>query len=165
MERGSHVIDIDAFEAMANEFYEEIPERLLEGLNGGIVISEEARPDEDLPDVYILGEYIEDPHLGQYVVLYYGSFAALFGDEPVEVWEDELWETMIHEIRHHVEHRAGVYDLDIEDMRLLEELRRSYAGEAESPSEPESHSKAKTPSEAEASSDADAPSGDPPPPE
>lgn len=125
MSRKRPPVDIDTFHAMACEMYEEIPERLLEGLNGGIVISEEAvQDDEELPDVYILGEYIEDPHLGNSIMLYYGSFVALFHDEPVEVWEEELWETMLHEVRHHVEHRAGVYDLDLEDLRQLEEFRR-----------------------------------------
>ncbi len=126
-------VDIDTFHSMASEMYDQIPERLLDGLNGGIVISEEARQDdeEELPDVYILGEYIEDPYLGNSIVLYYGSFVALFRDEPVEVWEDELWETMVHEVRHHIEHRAGVYDLDLEDLRQLEEFRRQAREERE----------------------------------
>lgn len=126
-------VDIDTFHAMASEMYGEIPERLLEGLNGGIVISEEALQDDDeeLSDVYILGEYVEDPYLGNSIVLYYGSFVALFRDEPIEVWEDELWETMVHEVRHHIEHRAGVYDLDLEDLRQLEEFRRQAREERE----------------------------------
>lgn len=123
---------------MACKMYEEIPERLLDGLNGGIVISEEAAQDDDeeLSDVYILGEYLEDPYLGNSIVLYYGSFVALFSEEPFEVWEDELWETLIHEVRHHLEHRAGVYDLDLEDLRQLEEFRRqARAGRGEDPGE------------------------------
>ena len=123
------VLSIDDFEKLANELYDAIPPQFLKGLSGGIIISEEAEQrDPDLPDVYILGEYVEDPYgLGRYVVLYYGSFAALFADEPLEVWEDELWETMLHEIRHHIESLAGVNDLDIEDEIHLAEFRRWYA--------------------------------------
>lgn len=120
------MLSIDEFQALANEMYDDIPERFLEGLSGGIIISESTEQrDPDLPDVYILGEYVEDHYgLGRYIVLYYGSFAALFADEPFEVWEDELWETMMHEIRHHVESLAGVNDLDIEDELKLAEFRR-----------------------------------------
>ncbi len=67
-----------------------------------------------------MGEYIDDPYgLGNYIVLYYGSFREVLGDAPAEVWEEELWETMLHEIRHHVELRAGVDDLELEDLRQL----------------------------------------------
>ncbi len=31
---------------------------------------------------------------------------------------------MLHELRHHIELRAGVYDLELEDLRQLEEFRR-----------------------------------------
>lgn len=121
------MLDLEAFEEMANRLFDEIPPALLEGLNGGILISEEAHQDDpDLPDVYILGEFIDDPFgLGNYIVLYYGSFVQVLGDAPPEVWEEELWETMLHEIRHHVELRAGVDDLDLEDLRQLEEFRRT----------------------------------------
>ena len=123
------MLSIEEFETLANELYDEIPPALLKGLNGGIVIEEDAcQDDPDLPDVYVLGHYVEDPYLGCYIVLYYGSFAAILGDEPPEVWEEELWETMIHEVRHHVEAMAGESELDIEDMIELERLRREYRG-------------------------------------
>ena len=124
---GTQVLDLAAFEELANRLFDEIPPALLEGLNGGILISEEAhQEDHDLPDVYIMGEFIDDPFgLGNYIVLYYGSFLEVLGDAPPDVWEEELWETMLHEIRHHVELRAGVDDLDLEDLRQLEEFRRA----------------------------------------
>lgn len=121
------MLNLEAFEELANRLYDEIPPALLEGLNGGILIHEEAhQDDDDLPDVYIMGEFIDDPFgLGNYIILYYGSFVQVLGDAPIEVWEEELWETMLHEIRHHVELRAGVDDLDLEDLRQLEEFRRA----------------------------------------
>ncbi|MFO7312017.1 MAG: metallopeptidase family protein [Bacillota bacterium] len=120
------MVSYKQFRRMANRLVRRIPAEFLKDLNGGIIALEEAEQrDPDLPDVYILGEYIEDPYgLGRQIVLYYGSFRKLFADEPVEVWEKELWETILHEIRHHIESLAGVDDLEIEDMRQLAEFRR-----------------------------------------
>ena len=120
------MVSYKQFRRMANRLVGRIPEVFLKDLNGGIIALEEAEQrDPDLPDVYILGEYVEDPYgLGRQIVLYYGSFRKLFADEPVEVWEKELWETILHEIRHHIESLAGVDDLEIEDMRQLAEFRR-----------------------------------------
>lgn len=127
-------MQIDAFERLAARLAERIPDPLLQDLNGGIIVAEEAhRRDDDPQGVYILGEYITDPHLGAYIVLYYGSFRQLFGDDR-RLIEAELWETLRHEIRHHIEERAGVDDLDIEDMVQLAELRRLAAeGELAAP--------------------------------
>lgn len=120
------MVSIEAFEEMAERLFEEIPPELLEGLNGGIIISEEVEQrDPDLPDVHVMGEYIEDPYgLGCYIIIYYGSFRIVLAEEPPEVWEEEIWETMVHEIRHHVEARAGVDDLDLEDLQEMYEFRR-----------------------------------------
>lgn len=121
---------IDAFTRLADRLLSQVPPALLAGLNGGIQIDEEAvhRPG-DPPDVYILGEYVTDDYLGCFIVLYYGSFAALFDDrESIEI---ELWTTLLHEIRHHVEARAGIGDLDREDLaewrRLWQEARQEGA--------------------------------------
>lgn len=118
-------MDIERFTDLADRLCERIPERLLTGLNGGIVIDEAARRnDGDPAGVYILGEYITDDYLGAYVTLYYGSFVQLFGQEPDQVWESELWTTIRHELRHHLERQAGVTDLDVEDLMDLERFRQ-----------------------------------------
>lgn len=104
---------------------ERVPEPLVEGLNGGVAIRRRAmRRKGDPAGVCILGEYVTDPVLGCYIVIYWGSFAELFAGEPDEVWEQELWDTIRHELRHHVEERAGVGDLDLEDEAELEQMRR-----------------------------------------
>lgn len=123
------MVSYKQFRRMASHLYDRIPPEFLKDLNGGIIALEEAEQrDPDLPDVYILGEYIEDPYgLGRQIVLYYGSFRALFADEPRDVWEAELWETMLHELRHHLESLAGLDDLEVEDMRQLAEFRRRAA--------------------------------------
>lgn len=118
-------MDIDRFTALAEQLCERIPERLWAGLNGGIVVHEEARRNATDPKgVYILGEYITDEHLGAYVALYHGSFMKLLTGEPESVWENEVWETIRHELRHHVERQAGLGDLDIEDLIDLERFRQ-----------------------------------------
>ena len=62
--------------AFLDDAADRIPEVLFEGLNGGVNLLEDTVPDPELPEVYILGEYC-DECLGQYINLYYGSFAAL----------------------------------------------------------------------------------------
>lgn len=123
-------MDIDTFTELADAMAEEIPPALLEGLNGGIAIEARAeRRSDDPPGVYLLGEYITDDLLGCFIVLYYGSFRRLFRGEPDEVWANELRTTLRHEVRHHVEARAGLHDLDDDDDEQLRRLWQEWAGE------------------------------------
>lgn len=118
-------MDIEQFTELADRLMERVPEPVLEGLNGGVTIRRNALRDKRDPrDVYILGEYVTDPVMGCYVVIYYGSFKAILTGEPDSVWEEELWETIRHELRHHLEVRAGEDDLDREDAELIWELRK-----------------------------------------
>ena len=121
---GARSLDIDHFAAQLEHMMDSVPERLWTELNGGVSVSEQTHRRRDDPDgVYILGEYITDPYLGAMIVLYYGSFDRLFRGQPDEVWARELWDTLRHELRHHVEGRAGVSDLDVEDAVELARLR------------------------------------------
>ncbi|MDI6710031.1 MAG: metallopeptidase family protein [Thermoanaerobacterales bacterium] len=99
---------LDEFTELAGRLVDMVPARFCRDLNGGFLILPEARPDEEF---YIMGEYVEDPVMGSYIVLHYGSFVAVLEDETREVWEDELWETILHELQHHLETMAGVDDL------------------------------------------------------
>ena len=109
-----------------NEFLDDaamlFPMEFFEELNGGICLQEDAVADPDTK-TYIMGEYLSDPALGNYINIYYGSFAALAGEEEwsLEEWEDELYTTLAHELTHHVEGRAGEHGLEIKD---AEELAR-----------------------------------------
>ena len=60
------------------EISQAFPDAFFEDLDGGIQLEEEALPDPEFPpgEMYIMGEYCHDV-LGRYIVLYYGSFAAL----------------------------------------------------------------------------------------
>ena len=76
------------------------------------------------------GEYCDDL-LGQYINLYYGSFAALAEREDwdEQIWEDELYTTLSHELTHHMEGRGGTHALDDRDAEELEAFRREYGQE------------------------------------
>ena len=77
--------------------------------------------------MYILGEYRDDL-LGNYINLYYGSFAALAEREAWDrqTWEDELYTTLSHELTHHMELRSGLHALDDRDEEELEAFRREF---------------------------------------
>ena len=80
-------------------------------------------PDPEFPpgEMYILGEYCDD-QVGKYILLYYGSFAALAAKEDwtEEDWEEELYATLAHEFTHHIEGLAGERGLDLKDEAFLE---------------------------------------------
>jgi predicted Zn-dependent protease with MMP-like domain len=114
----------EVFRSVVEEMYREIPEAFLEGLQGVHVLPE-ARPEEEFEDVWRLGEYL-DPGpesflgggegLGRHIALYYGSFAKVAEGDSAFDWEEEIWETLTHELRHHVESLAGDVSLIEDDM-------------------------------------------------
>jgi len=121
-------ISFSQFQDMASALLDRVPEPLLAGLNGGVVISRKRmRRAKDPAGVLLMGEYVVDPFLGSQIILYYGSFRELVGDN-LDAWESELRETLLHEIRHHVEGQAGLEDLANEDRQWIEKLRRHPGG-------------------------------------
>ena len=104
-------LSFPAFRTLADRLADELPPDLTRNLNGGIL----AVPKRVKRGGYwILGEYVEDL-MGRTVYLYHGSFRELFAGEPREVWEEEIRETLVHELTHHVEALAGVDDLTREE--------------------------------------------------
>ena len=77
-------------------------------------------PHPDRVEIFTLGECIPLPvQLGSGVegiqsriVLYHGSFAALARLQDDFDWRVEAWETLTHELRHHLEWRARAPDLE-----------------------------------------------------
>lgn len=103
------------FEALARELYAEIPEVYLEGIDG-LTVRREAPEHPDHPGVYTLGECLTEEHISDYgssdttrsvIALYWGSFRALSEKSESFDWEEEAWETLTHELRHHLESLAG----------------------------------------------------------
>jgi hypothetical protein len=118
------------FVNLVERLWDEIPEAFKKGLQGVHVLPK-AKPEPGLEGVWRLGEYL-DPGppsalggfegLGRHIALYYGSFLQVAG--PGFDWEGEVWETLLHELRHHLESLAGRDDLVQEDLRRLAEFRR-----------------------------------------
>ncbi len=106
----------DKFADMLDEVIDRIPLRFLRNLTGGFNLHEEKKMDGKY---YILGEYIEDNPLGCFIIFYYGSFFELLQNEPWEVWEAEVLETVLHELQHHLEAQAGSDDLARKEMEEL----------------------------------------------
>lgn len=100
----------------------EFPEAFYQELHGGIQFEEDALPDPQFPEgeMYIMGEYVQDI-TGNFIVLYYGSFAALAEREEwnEEDWEEELFATLAHEFTHHLENMGGLHALDDKDAEFL----------------------------------------------
>ena len=119
------ILSFDQVGDLLDEMAEEFPQEFYADLNDGISLLPEAREDPEVEDLYIMGEYCNDM-MGRYIVLYYGSFAALAQQEDwtQEDWEDELYTTLSHEFTHHMEGLAGERGLEIRDELEMEQYRQ-----------------------------------------
>jgi hypothetical protein len=127
------------FEAMVVRMAGEVPREFLAGV-AEIVVSPHAVPHPDRPGIYTLGECIPLPvpegagteGIQSRVVLYHGSFAALARVTPGFDWREEAFETLTHELRHHLEWRARAPDLEELDWAVEQNYARQD-GEAFDP--------------------------------
>ena len=96
----------------------EVPEQYLQGI-AAVEVSSKTIPHPFHPHVFTLGECIPietgSDHVLSRVVLYHGSFSELARERDDFDWQAEAWETLLHELRHHVEWQAetdslGEYD-------------------------------------------------------
>jgi len=108
-------MDLKEFERTAREAFAEIPEEFKEGIDG-LTVSRDAPAHPTLPEVFTLGHCVTEDHPSEYggpdttrsiIVLYWGSFRELSKRDSDFDWGEELWETLTHEIRHHLESLAG----------------------------------------------------------
>ena len=107
------------FEAMIRRLCSEVPPDFLDGI-AEVVVSPRTLPHPERSEIFTLGECVPLPvHLGtgvdgvqSRIVLYYGSFAALAKLRDGFDWRHEAWETLTHELRHHLEWRAQAPDLE-----------------------------------------------------
>lgn len=112
---------LDDFRALVARLERDIPSEF-EGGVIGVEVSPKTVPHPLLADIYTLGECIplewsgSGADLQSRVVLYHGSFQALSRlDEGDFDWRAEAWETLTHELRHHLEWRANVTALEAYD--------------------------------------------------
>lgn len=116
---------LDEVEELLNEIYEEIPEKYWKNLTGGIVISEDIKyhPEDKDNHLIILGQY-ERGRWGNRITIFYGSFMENFWDLTREELKEKLWDTLTHELTHHLEFEARENDLELEDLRQLENYKQ-----------------------------------------
>lgn len=125
------ILSFEEAGALLDDYADTFPAVLFEELNGGVNLLEDTVADPDFPEeeMYIMGEYITDV-LGNYINLYYGSFAALAKQEEWDrqTWEEELRITFAHELTHHMENRSGLHELDDRDAAELALWRQELKG-------------------------------------
>jgi zinicin-like metallopeptidase len=124
-------VQLDDFRALVRRLEADIPPEF----QGGVVeieVSPKTVPHPLRGDVYTLGECIplewsgSGAGLQSRVVLYHGSFQALsrLGDFD---WREEAWETLTHELRHHLEWQADVASLEAYDWAAEQNFARHEA--------------------------------------
>lgn len=126
------------FHDHAEAFWASIPERFRDG--AVLLVHRDRKPDPLNPGVFLLGmceaafaELVDalawngDIRLDErqsLVHIWHGSFAAMAERAVSFAWVDELEETILHELTHHWEHRAGLDGLDRYDAAQLINFRR-----------------------------------------
>lgn len=122
------------FDRMVRGMVNEIPEEFRSGVSA-IEVSPRTVAHPEREGIYTLGEC--DATAGDVdatgrpasrIVLYHGSFQALADDRDGFDWAGEAWETLTHELRHHLEWRAGVGALEAFDAAAEENFARLEGG-------------------------------------
>ncbi|MDU6032038.1 MAG: metallopeptidase family protein, partial [Peptoniphilus harei] len=121
---------IDEVQEILEEICESIPSYAYEHLNGGIILTEEAKYHEEAyaEELVIMGEY-QRSMLGNMIKIYYGSFMDMYRFSSRETLREKLEEVLFHEFTHHLEFLANEWGLVIEDKKFLEEYRKRKQNE------------------------------------
>jgi hypothetical protein len=122
----------DEFEAEASRVWEEIPDTYRSGVDG-LVIEKKSQAHPSMEDIYTLGECLTESYPSDWggpdttrsvLVLYFGSFRRLAELDPDFDWRYEIWETVTHELRHHLESLAAEDALEDVDFAMDENFKR-----------------------------------------
>jgi zinicin-like metallopeptidase len=127
------------FESLIRRLSSEVPPDFLEGV-AEVAVSPKSVPHPTRAEIYTMGECIPLPApagtptgaVQSRVVLYHGSFVNLARLDPDFDWRTEAWETLTHELRHHVEWRAHAPTLEAYD-RAAEQNFARQEGESFDP--------------------------------
>ena len=121
---------LDDFRGLVERLLKEVPPTYLTGVVA-VEVSPKTVPHPVRAEIYTLGECIpmewsgSGADLQSRVVLYHGSFQALSRlSEGDFAWREEAWETLTHELRHHLEWRANVGALEAFDWAAEENFKR-----------------------------------------
>lgn len=122
------MITIEEMQVILDELAEEFPQEFYKELNGGILLLPDIKvsPEARNHDLYILGQYQYSHSMGRYIIIYFGSFSALYGYGSREKLKKELRKTLRHEFTHHLEHLAGEKDLEVEDQKELDRYKGKF---------------------------------------
>ena len=135
-------MQLDDFRSLVERLTRQVPTQYLDGVVA-VEVSPKTVPHPVWGDVYTLGECVplewsgHGADLQSRVILYHGSFAALAqlgggarsGDFD---WREEAWDTLTHELRHHLEWRANEAALEAFDWAAEQNFAR-HDGEAFDP--------------------------------
>ncbi len=122
----------DEFSRVAQEAFKSVPEVYREGVEG-VTTVESIETHPELPGVFTMGECVTQAFHSEWqgpettrsrVMLYYGSFRKMAEDDPDFDWEGELWETLTHELQHHLESLADEDALEAMDYAMDESFKR-----------------------------------------
>jgi Zincin-like metallopeptidase len=125
-------VDFAEFERRAARVWEEIPDAYRAGVDG-LVLDRDAKAHPSLEDIYTLGECLTEAWPSEWggpdttrsvLVLYHGSFRRLSELDPDFDWGYEIWETITHELRHHLESLATEDALEDLDYAMDENFKR-----------------------------------------
>ena len=120
---------LDDFRSLVERLLKEVPSSYLDGVVA-VEVSPKTVPHPVRADIYTLGECVplewsgSGADLQSRVVLYHGSFAALARFAPEFEWRHETWETLSHELHHHLEWRANVDALEAYDWAAEQNFAR-----------------------------------------
>ncbi len=126
---------LDDFHVLVDRLATEVPAEFLEGI-AEITVSSRTLPHPTRADIHTMGECIPLPvgagaeaeAIQSRVVLYHGSFEALARLQEDFDWRAEVWETLTHELRHHLEWRARAADLEKFDEAAEQNFARQEGG-------------------------------------
>lgn len=125
-------MDFATFRERAEAAWARIPDSYKEGIDG-LLVERPARAHPERPEVFTLGECITESYPSDWegpettrswVVLYHGSFRRLARQDDHFDWDEEIWETLTHELRHHLESLADADDLEDVDYAVDESFKR-----------------------------------------
>ncbi len=120
------------FEDLVRRLTDEVPPSFLDGI-ADIAVSPRTVPHPLREEIYTLGECVplpaapDDggrPVIQSRIVLYHGSFKALARLDGAFDWREEIWETLTHELRHHLEWRASEPALEALDAAAEQNFAR-----------------------------------------
>jgi Zincin-like metallopeptidase len=129
-------VRLDDFRSLIERLERDIPPEF----QGGVVaveVSPKTLPHPVRAEIYTLGECIplewsgSGADLQSRIVLYHGSFQALARLGEFD-WRVEAWDTLTHELRHHLEWRANVAALEAYDWAAEQNFAR-HEGEGFDP--------------------------------